>query len=509
MPDQNTASTTAATTPTKPLDLSEFGGKPVSPKPAPAPTAQASSTSSAKPLDLSEFGGKPVSPTTSQQDSSIGSTDSQPILSRALSGIGQSLYNTVVRPIKASTIMTPPQDATEHVIRIMAGDAPLNAYRAAKAVVASATNIAKSAGDAYPKAIQDFHNAYQQFKGGDYRDAAISGAETLGDAATIVDPTLSSSSANNREIAEGLRAGHDLATPLARQATDVGTMLAADALPKAAEYSPRSVDYAGNVEGKLRIANSMQGPINKSVSAAQRDVRYGDPAAAIMREGINAPDTVGRQVAAAQKLSELKPQLDSALDAAKGRVSLNGVVAPVLNRFMNKLLETAMSPAEMNAAVDEMQIAENRIAKYADPNGTISVREANDAKRELGDRVADWEKRQSPTSDLVDKTYHELYGKLKNEVNRLAGTADLNERISNLLSLRNSLAERSLSVKRGSLGTGSMAQNGILQRVEAAAGHVAPATIKAAQAATGAIAKTVPPAVVTNQNQADESPNKE
>jgi hypothetical protein len=416
------------------------------------------------------------------------------IAGRAATGIGQSLYNTVVRPIKSSTLFTPePQDAAEHVIQTVAGDPALNVYRAAKSVVDSGKNITKAAGAAYPKAIQDFHAAYHQFKNGDYRHAAVSGAETLNDASTILDPTRAGGTNNNREILEGMRPGADLVTPLARQGTDAATFLAAEKAPELTEYSPKRFK-GGTVEGATRPANIAQGAINKSVGAAARDVRYGDPSRALVDEGITSPTVIGRQTATAQKIAEIKPQLDAALNNAAGRVSLHGTITPILDKFLAKLEDAALSPEEKQAANDEVAVAEDRISKYADHNGTISPREANEAKQEIGSRVGDWEKRPQPVSDLVQQTYHQLYGALKDEVNRLAGTAELNSRMSNLLSLRNALAEKANSVMRSPNHVGSS----VLSTVVSGAGDVAPAIIKGAQTAADVAKATVPGSVVAS-----------
>jgi hypothetical protein len=430
------------------------------------------------------------------QSTTTTAPDDQPYLPRIISGIGQSLKNTFVRPVKASTIGTPlqPQNATEHVIQTLVGDEPFNAYRAAKAIVESGQNIGKAAGEAYPKAIRDFRQAYDQFKSGDYRNAAISGAETVGDAATIVDPTSAGGSGNWRELAEGLRPGHDLVTPFARQATDAGTFLVAEKAPEAAEYSPRKF-VGGKVEGAPRPANLAQGAINKSVGAAVRDVRYGDPSKALIDEGISAPTTLGRQKAVGQKISEIKPQLDAALDSATMRINLHDVLTQTLDEFTKKLDDAMMSPEERQAANDEVAIAEERIGKYADHKGTISAREANDAKQEVGNRVGDWEKRPTPVSDLVQQTYHKLYGDLKNAVNEAAGTAALNERMSNLLSLKKALAEKGLRNAVAPNTVGSKVADVVMNT----AGHVAPAAIKGAQTAAQVAQGSVPASVLAQE----------
>ena len=161
---------------------------------------------------------------------------------------------------------------------------------------------------------------------------------------------------------------------------------------------------------------------------------------------------------------------------------------------MSKLEDAALSPEEKQAANDEVAVAEDRISKYADHNGTISPREANEAKQEIGSRVGDWEKRPQPVSDLVQQTYHQLYGALKDEVNRLAGTETLNSRMSNLLSLRNALTEKANSVMRSPNHVGSS----VLSTAVSGAGDIAPAVIKGAQTAADAAKVTVPANVVAS-----------
>jgi hypothetical protein len=376
-------------------------------------------------------------------------------------------------------------------------------YRAAKGLVDNAENLTKGTKVNFNQAVSDFQKGVNDFGKKDYRNFASDMASTSADmmSATTANPIAP----RLRELSEGARPQGDLATPVGRDLTDAATLYLGEKAPTATEYSPREVNYKGDIEGALRPANSAQGAINKSVSAAQRDVRFGDPAQAIIDENILTPSTIGRQQAAAQKIAELKPQLDAKLAAAP-KIDI-AQFGPTFNNFINKLADAALTPAEVNEALDEASTALDRLQKYADHNGMISAQDLNEAKQALGDRVGDWESRATAKTrpDVVRNLYHQLYGQLRDAVNGAAGTAELNSRLSNLIALKNSLAERALSVKRGSLGTGSLAQNGILQRLEAAAGHIAPGAIKAAQTGAAPLPTATKLAVAAgNQSQPQE-----
>jgi hypothetical protein len=419
-------------------------------------------------------------PQTQQNDAQSAEPDEESWLSRGLNGVAQSLKANFVEPVKA--ISAPPQDHKEALAMLAGGVPGLEAYRASKAVVENTEQMIKSPSKNFHQAVSDFAKGVDDFGKRDYRNFASDMGSTAAD--TMALTTGNPVAPRLRELSEGARPHGDLATPVGRDLTDAATLYLGEKAPTATEYSPREVNYKGDIEGALRPANAAQGAINKSVSAAQRDVRFGDPAQAIIDENILTPSTIGRQQAAAQKIAELKPQLDAKLAAAP-KIDI-AQFGPTFNNFINKLADAALTPAEVNEALDEASIALDRLQKYADHNGTISAQDLNEAKQALGDRVGDWESRATAKTrpDVVRNLYHQLYGQLRDAVNDAAGTETLNKRLSNLIALKNSLAERALSVKRGSLGTGSMAQNGILQRAEAAAGHVAPAAIKTAQ--TGA-----------------------
>src|SRR5258706_14917702 len=91
----------------------------------------------------------------------------------------------------------------------------------------------------------------------------------------------------------------------------------------------------------------------------------------------------------------------------------------------------------------------------------------------------------------VIDAYREAYGQFKDSVNNLIGKdgAELNRRVSNLMSARNALKELTVQDKRGA--TAPVEVNKPTAAIKGGIGHLAPALIRGAQKVAGAIDKTV------------------
>lgn len=253
---------------------------------------------------------------------------------------------------------------------------------------------------------------------------------------------------------------------------------------KATEYSPRTVQEAATGTGASRPFNLAQGAINRSMGAAVRDVRYGDPSQALIDNNISSATTAGRLQAVTSKLAELKPQIDQALTASPATVDIVTTLDPIIRKAtkaINDSFET--DEAKLAAHRDLNALWMNALRKA--PGGTASVAVANQIKQGIGDAV-NWEKRPTPMMPQAESAYREAYGAFKKSVNaQVPEIADLNENVSNLLSARNALTE---AFHAEAAGTGPMAGMGFTRRLEAAVGHVLPAGINAAQT----VARNVP-----------------
>jgi hypothetical protein len=288
------------------------------------------------------------------------------------------------------------------------------------------------------------------------------------------------------------KAGHGLGTMLGAMGQIFGGAEAgklpgkvAGIAETATEFSPRNIRAGGTVEGAIRPANILEGSINRSVGATKGMARFGNPAQALVDEKIVAPTTPGRLIETYSKLNELKPQLDRALQASPGKVDVQGLIAPIIQQatdVINKSLET---PEAKAAALRDLK----PLADQSTSLGTASVLDANEFKGRIGTAV-NWEKRPAPLPKPVEDAYSKAYGVIKNDVNKnTQGLADLNERVSNLMALKNSLSEAQLDIR---VGKGPEAGFGWTQRLEAMLGHVAVPAIAAAQKAAGAASAVAP-----------------
>jgi hypothetical protein len=157
--------------------------------------------------------------------------------------------------------VTPPQNATEHIIDTLTGNtgAGLVTYRAAKALIDSVSNAMEAKKpEAFERAKQDVQQAVADFHNKDYRNFAASFGSLAGDVVSGAGgPVASQVGSRIRSISEGTRPGGDLATPLGETAADVtnaavasavGGMGSAEAAPEAAveTVGPKEATVASN-----------------------------------------------------------------------------------------------------------------------------------------------------------------------------------------------------------------------------------------------------------------------
>lgn len=290
-----------------------------------------------------------------------------------------------------------------------------------------------------------------------------------------------------KELVEGLRKGdHErigrgtgkVIASLGQLAMGMDDGLPARTLTKASEYAPRAVE-GSEVTGPMRPANVFQGPINRSVGAIARDVRFGDPSKALVEEGIAWPGTKGRLAQVNAKLAQIGPQLQQALSNAKGAIKLDDVLDPIIKKYKDKIRLSNESDATKKAAYDDLNTLRNTAHEHA-PSGNASAAEANGFKQAIGDSV-NWEKRPTPMHDTVVDAYRESYGAVRDQVNNLVGSkaADLNRRISNLRAAQSALRETYVQQKAGR--TPGLDITHPFNAAKSLTGNVAPLGIKTAQ----------------------------
>jgi hypothetical protein len=181
-----------------------------------------------------------------------GGGPSDPDIYDKLSNVEQGAKDSAVGKL-AKDVMTPPSGADEHLALVALGPGGLPIYRQAKAFVDSAKNMLKATGDQYTNAVGDFQRLANEFKTGNYRDAASSAVSTASDVAGIADPTLTPLTAQTRELSEGARPGGNLARPLTRQLLDAGTAVVGG--PKLGEVAGDVAEAGGKaIEGVNDLA---------------------------------------------------------------------------------------------------------------------------------------------------------------------------------------------------------------------------------------------------------------
>jgi len=274
-----------------------------------------------------------------------------------------------------------------------------------------------------------------------------------------------------------------------------------------------------------------RGLVNESVMATPTDVAYGNPAKALLDEGIATPRTGdlekfkdairsgatlqgaaeaagGRIAAINQKINELAPQLNAKLAAAGAnraagatfsnltRIPASVVTNPIDEGIQAILKDRGVTAADAQAAIAELQAIRQAALKIPSIPGATATAwaplVANALKQEIG-QSTNWAGRER-VGELVEPIKKQVYGNLKNSVNAAApGVADLNERLTNLLAAQadvNKLAGFE-EVGRGR-SIGGVIGPSWMGRIEALAGRYVPATSWLGPSISPAIKTAVP-----------------
>ncbi len=423
--------------------------------------------------------------------------DSQPPAEKP--GFGAGLYESTVGPV----VNTVGQLYQKHadIIHRAAEDYKAGNYGHAAAGLLSiapplpdspemqtATDMVKGA----VKGLNDeWTKAGQKVRAGNYMEAA---GHMLASLIPVIGPAAAKAGEDigKGNVGEGLGEATGL----------VGTMLAPEAGKTSGDLAERSTEFRpGSVAEKeagtadWRPANLVHGPINRAVGSTVRDVRYGDPSKAIIKNKIITISRGGQMKATAAKLDELRPQLTRALAAAKAPVDALDIVTNVIQDASKKLNEAVISNAERDSAQADLDLLKDAVIKR-NPSGKLTAAQANEVKQYVGDAV-NWEKRPSPMQPVVEAAFRSAYEALKNAVNYAApGTKDINDRFTDLLALRSSLRDAAL---KEAAGRGEFAGMNLTGKAEAAVGRVAPAVVVGAQKVASAVkpaVSAVRPAVV-------------
>jgi hypothetical protein len=195
--------------------------------------------------------------------------------------------------------------------------------------------------------------------------------------------------------------------------------------------------------------------INKSMGITAKDVMHGNPAKALIDEGIINPRTGslpkyldavksgkpldealqaagGRVAGISAKLNELTPQLDDILAKSPAKIDVNDTILKPLRQASVDMANNAMVPPEVAAASEKVLDAWGDRVKSLIGNKPISAAQAVKLKRDLG-ATMNFTKN-AAVDDVLNEVATEIYSNLKNAVHTaVPEAAALDERLSNLL----------------------------------------------------------------------------
>ena len=245
--------------------------------------------------------------------------------------------------------------------------------------------------------------------------------------------------------------------------------------------------------------------VNQSLGAQTRDITYGNPARALIDEGIGnvtsgdyeayksalragkspadaAHAAGGRFAAVSQRISEYAPQLDKMLAQSTKVIPVaDAIDAPLHQAALDIINNRAMTDAEKDAAINQLGSLQKSLKEGL--GQTATPLELNRIKQQIGKRV-NWGGTVSIT-DEVKPAYRALYGNINKLVSDAVPEArELNERLSNLLAAHGDLDTlmKAEEVGRGGGLTGGKIGTTMVGVAEREAGRVLPGVSKAAKA---------------------------
>jgi hypothetical protein len=265
--------------------------------------------------------------------------------------------------------------------------------------------------------------------------------------------------------------------------------------------------------GQIPFTKIGRSAINQSLGAQTRDVTYGNPAVALTHEGITDVPTGdyeaykaalragqspmqasqaagGRFAAVNQRINELSPRLNRLLSQSQTTIPVKDVIDKPLNdATLDIIMNPAMTDLEKDTAINQLGALQKAIKQGLGPNATPSQLQV--VKQAIGNRV-NWGGNVSVTDD-VKPVYRAVYGSLKNAIHgAVPGSAEIDERLTNLLAAHNDLDNlaKAEEVGRGGGLAGGKIGTSIPGMLEKTAGRFLPAAT-GAPALTGAGAGTI------------------
>jgi hypothetical protein len=420
--------------------------------------SQPSQSASSSDLDLSDS----LVPKPAEQPS---------VFSRAWSGVKQSLDNNIGAPIRGAFAPADPKDAKEIVVNAAAGQGGVAAYRLAKNLVDATEAHFKAPKESFENAKQDLVRAVGEFHNGDWKNGLATTGSIVADTNGML---MMPGAAQARELTEGARPGGNLATPLAKDATDLGLMAITEKAPEALasvgkaaqKIAPESMNTLlrankesnylyGKVPGKAFIDEGIKIPKNSVTMAGQLENLHGQLE--------TASDNLSQQInselsdpAVASKRLDVVPTVKGAIADAKKFISKQtGLDVPSYVKQLNDLEDNILTRYDSNG---------NPTGKVT---GTkLAPAEVADVKKSIG-KNTQW--KVSPLDpDIKLKSYlntvrKQIYGQLADMVESAAPNSnikELNGRFANVIEAQG-LLEKRLALEHGTGGI-----NGAIRKAE-------------------------------------------
>lgn len=284
-----------------------------------------------------------------------------------------------------------------------------------------------------------------------------------------------------------------------------------------------ALGLAGGWMQKLFGSKMARGAVNFSAGATTRDITYGNPAKALLNEGISAADTGsiekykealrsglphdqalvqagGRLGQVASKINELEPQLQQVLSSSPASISVSQTIdKPLMDAFSEIANNKGMGIDEKMAAIHQLG-ALQQSTKEGITGNSISPIEALKIKRDVGNRV-NWGGNIAIT-DEVKPAYKAVYGSLANAIHKAAPeSASLDERLSNLLSAETDLEKLAKAEEAGQGRGFPMSVGAVTKSAKDLAGRAIPGVSAASGQVPQAATRVAVPAGATIGDQ--------
>lgn len=168
------------------------------------------------------------------------------------------------------SVMAPPQDAPEHIAYTTGGTPTLELYRASKAIVDGVQGLLQSKRGSFQQGVADLQNTVRDVQAKNYRNALADTGSVVEDIGSVTGMSPLATQGRGRDIAQGIKKGGDMVTPITKDVVDAGVGTALTAAPEIVPKGASAVsDSASDVATKLVKGEKVaQAPAQSALSQA-------------------------------------------------------------------------------------------------------------------------------------------------------------------------------------------------------------------------------------------------